>query len=359
MYKGSEYMKILIDGRLISDNETGISRYSEKLLEIYKEIFGTENIILIVNKNLKKTFTDIKVIKTELYPFNLMHFMQFHKLLKTIEFDVYHSMFYANSFFKVKNKIYISTVHDLMYSVVPNFFRNNMLLNQLAIWYFDFIVKRSLKNSDFIVAISETTQKDIKNVFGLKSVVITEGINELHSDNEKLEIDTSQLKTKEFFLYVGNNRPHKNVEFLKSCYIKSSSSKKLVIVGHKGENISFDDKEIIYTGYINDFTLKYLYSNASAFVFPSLYEGFGLPILEAIYLDTLVLSSNCGSLAEFGEYNIQYFDPEKEESLIELLENIDNTKFDYHKQKILHDRFNWNVVKNQLLKFYKEKVLND
>jgi glycosyltransferase involved in cell wall biosynthesis len=352
-------LKILIDGRLIADKETGISRYSEELLKIYKELFGAENITLIVSINLKKEFSGIDVIKTELYPFNIIHFMKFHRILKTIDFDVYHSMFYANSFFKVKNKIYISTVHDLMYRVVPNFFRKNMIINQLAIWYFDFIVKQSLKNSDYIVAISNATQKDIKSIFGLKSVVITEGINELHSDNENLEIDTSKLKTKEFFLYVGNNRPHKNVEFLKSCYMKSSSRKKLVIVGHKGEDISIDNKEIIYTGYINDFTLKYLYSNASAFVFPSFYEGFGLPILEAIYLDTLVLSSSSGSLSEFGEYNIQYFDPKKEENLIKLLENIDNTKFDYHKKKILLDRFNWKVVKNQLQKFYKDEVFND
>jgi hypothetical protein len=94
-----------------------------------------------------------------------MNFIKFHKLLKTIEFDVYHSMFYSNSFFKIKNKIYITTVHDLMYKLVPNFFKQNNFLNNLAIFYFDFIVKISLKNSDYIISISETTKDDVKKVF--------------------------------------------------------------------------------------------------------------------------------------------------------------------------------------------------
>lgn len=352
-------MKILIDGRLLSDKETGISRYTENLINIYIYLFGRKNIILIIPTNLKKTFDDIQIIKTDLYPFNIYDFIRFHKFLETIDFDVYHSMFYSNSFYKLKNKIYITTVHDLMYKIVPNFFYKNKIKNFLAMCYFDFIVGRSLKNSDFVLSVSETTKNDIKSLFRKNSIVISEGVNELKIEENELQIDKDYIKPKDYFLYVGNNRPHKNIKFLKECYLKSKTEKKLVIVGHNGENLKISNKEIIYTGFINDFTLKYLYENASAFVFPSLYEGFGLPILEAINLNTLVLSSSNGSLSEFGEYNIQYFNPKKEESLIRLLEDIDNVKFDYNKKKILLERFNWNVVKQQLLNFYKEEIYND
>ncbi len=347
-------MKILIDGRLIDDKETGISRYTEELLKIYIELFGSENITIVVDYILKKEFNNINVIRTELHPFNIVHFLKFHKILESIEFDVYHSMFYANSFFKIKDKIYITTVHDLMYRVVPNFFRKSVFINQFAILYYNFIVKRSLKNSTFVIAISNTTKKDIKNIFFFDSHLITEGINELQSNNENLKIDTEAIRFEGYFLYVGNDRPHKNIDFLKQCYLASNTIKKLVIVGHKGKSVKFDKKEIIYTDYVSDHTLKYLYQNASAFVFPSLYEGFGLPVLESINLNTLVLSSNSASLKEFGEYNIQYFNPYKEEELIELLENIDNVEFNYNKKDELLSRFNWKIVKKQVKEFYKE-----
>jgi glycosyltransferase involved in cell wall biosynthesis len=348
-------MKILIDGRLIADKETGISRYTEELLEIYIKLFGRENIILLVNINLKKEFNNVYVVKTELYPFNIWHFIKFHKLLKTIEFDAYHSMFYANSFYKLKDKIYITTVHDIMYRVVPNFFKKSNLINKLAMYYYDFIVKRSLSNSDYIISISNTTKQDVWKIFSYDSYLITEGINKLTTDNEILEIDKEVIRSKQYFLYVGNGRPHKNIEFLKNSYLNSNTNKKLIIVGHKGSSFKRKNKEVIYTGYINDNTLKYLYENSSAFVFPSLYEGFGLPILEAINLNTLVLSSSAGALKEFNENNIQYFDPKNQYSLIKLLENIDNIIFDNYKKKKLLAKFNWTVVENQLIEFYNKK----
>ena len=352
-------MKILIDGRLLSNKETGISRYTENLIDIYVELFGKKNIILIIPANLKKTFNGVQIIKTDLYPFKILDFFKFHKLLQTIEFDVYHSMFYSNSFFKLKNKIYITTVHDLMYKIVSNFFYENKIKNFLAIRYFDFIVFKSLKNSDFIISVSQTTKNDIKRLFNKDSIVISEGVNELKVNEEELQIDTNMIKSKQYFLYVGNNRPHKNIKFLKECYLKSKTNKKLVIVGHKGKNLKIDNKEIIYTGFINDFTLKYLYENAVAFVFPSLYEGFGLPILEAINFNTFVFSSNGGALKEFGNYNIEYFDPNKEEELINLLNNADNFVFDESKKDKLLSKYNWNETKKQLKRFYKEFLKNE
>jgi len=350
-------LKILIDGRLISDKETGISRYSEELLKIYIDLFGAENISLIVDEKLKKQFSNIKVYKTSLYPFSIKDFFIFHKFLKNIDFDVYHSMFYSNSFFKLKNKIYITTVHDLMYKLVPNFFSKNRIKNRLAVFYFDFIVKRSLKNSDIVITISQSTKNDLEKYYKTPSIVITEGFNELISEENNLEIETNLIKPKEYFLYVGNNRPHKNIEFLKKCYLKANTDKKLIIVGHKGENIKEGNKEILYTGYINDYTLRYLYKNAAAFVFPSLYEGFGLPILEAINLNTLVFSSDRGSLKEFGENNIYYFNPVDEDSLIELLEKVEEMQFDNSKKDILLNKFNWNVVKKQIDDLYKKLIL--
>lgn len=346
-------MKIILDGRLISDKETGISRYSEEILKIYMELFGSENILLITSSHLKKHFIGIKTRRTNLNPFNLFHFFIFHRFLKKIDADIYHSPFYSNSFFKDRKKIYITTVHDLMYRVVNGFFGQSYIVNRLAIIYYNLIVRSSLKNSNHILTISEATNRDIKNIFGLDSTIIVEGVNFLaRNDGKNNTLDNIKLRKKDFFLYVGNNRPHKNLAFLINCYIKSNSTKKLVLVGHKGENKTIKEKQIIYTGYINDANLKTLYESASAFVFPSLYEGFGLPVLESINSNTIVFSSDAGSLAEFGNLNIYYFNPYKEESLINLLDTVDSYQFNEESKQIISARFNWNKTKKQLQSFF-------
>ncbi|UOG92018.1 MAG: glycosyltransferase family 4 protein [Candidatus Thiothrix sulfatifontis] len=346
-------MKIILDGRLISDKKTGISRYSEEILKIYMDLFGSENILLITTPHLKKHFTEIKTYKTDLKPFNLLHFFIFHRFLKKIDADIYHSPFYSNSFFKDRQKIYITTVHDLMYRIVNGFFGGFYVINRLAVIYYNLIVKTSLKNSNHIFSISEATNQDVKNIFGLNSTTIVEGVNLLETNNlNNVDFYNLNLRKKDFFLYTGNNRPHKNLTFLINCYIKSNSTKKLVLVGHKGENKAIGKKKIIYTGYINDASLKSLYENASAFVFPSLYEGFGLPVLESINSNTIVFSSDAGSLAEFGEFNIYYFSPYKEESLINLLDAVDSYQFNEESKKIIITRFNWNETKKQLRDFF-------
>jgi len=341
-------MKILLDGRLISEEKTGISIYSEEILNIYISLFGKENIALIINSDLKKNYDDITVYRTRLKPFNFVHFIYFYRKLKLLQYDIYHSPFYSNSFFKDNRKIYITTVHDLMYRVVPDFFSKIFILNKLGRFYYDLIVKRSLNNTNYILTISEASKKDIKYLFGLESYLITEGVNFLDSDEEIISIDLEKYK---YFLYVGNNRLHKNIEFLLDCYMKSKTNKKLVLVGHSGESKYIGNKGIVYKGYVNDATLNFLYKNAAAFIFPSLYEGFGLPILEAINSDTIVLSSNAGALSEFGNCNIYYFNPHKKEELITLIDTIDKYEFDEQKKTLLLSKFSWRKTKIQLREF--------
>lgn len=348
--------KILIDARLLSDKETGISRYTKELINIYIDMFGPDAITVIISKKLKKRIEGVKFIKTHFSPFNLLHFFLFSRFLRSIDFDVYHSMFYTNAFFKPKNKIFITTVHDLMYKTLPGFFSNNLILNYAAKVYYDFLVGTSLKNSDFIISVSNATKSDVKNCFGYESLILSEGVNQLKTIDvdDVIQVSVDDYEKASYFLYVGNNRPHKNINYLKRSYLKSKTTKKLVIVGHDGVSFIRGQKKIIYTGYINDFTLRFLYQNASAFVFPSIYEGFGLPVLEAVNLNTLVLSSDAGSLKEFGELNIQFFKIEDESSLISLLENIDNVIFDWEKKEKLLCKFSWVAVRKQLEDFYKK-----
>ncbi|MGL4998947.1 MAG: glycosyltransferase family 4 protein, partial [Cetobacterium sp.] len=295
------------------------------------------------NTNFNKIITTYK-------PFNIKDFILFNFFLNNIDYDVYHSLYYSNSFFKKKSTINITTVHDLMYRKVENFFGKNYLKNIIGIKYFDFIVKNTLKNSDYIISVSNTTKEDVQEAFAYDSLFVPEGINKIEAEEKKI----LTLNEKEFFLYVGNSRPHKNLEFLIKAFEKSKTTKKLVLVG-TGNNTKKNQKNILSLGYVSDNELNWLYKNSEAFIFPSLYEGFGLPILEALDKGTKVYSSEGGALKEFPKEVVKYFNPYKEEELITLLENTDKIIIDFDQLKKVLNKYDWKNTKKEMFCFF-EKI---
>lgn len=336
-------MKILLDGRLISNNPTGISRYSYEIIQMYQNKYGYENVEVILNDANKLLKKDFKYIETKYKPFNIKDFLFFHKFLKKVSFDVYHSLYYSNSFFKKKGVKYITTVHDLLYKVVPGFFGKNKFKNIIGIIYFDFIVKKSIKNSDNLISVSKTTEEDLKKIFGYESVYIPEGINEISLNEKKIE----KISPHNYFLYVGNSRPHKNLDFLINSFMKSKTKYELIICGNNNY-IKNKDVRIKTLGYVSEEQLNWLYQNSKAFIFPSLYEGFGLPILEALQKGAKVISSNGGSLKEFSDKLVYYFNPKKEEELIQLIENVDNLNKNEKMLKEELSKYSWDKVENQM-----------
>ena len=334
-------MKYLIDGRLISNKHTGISRYTIEIVKSYIDRYGYNNVIVITNFDIKDSF--FQKIETKYKPYNLLHFFLYHIFLLKIEFDIYHSTYYANSFFKLKTKKYITTVHDLMYCCNFGFFSKYLIINKLGILYYNFIVRRSLKNSDLVISVSKTTQSDVKKFFNKNSEIVGEGINILNSDYIKLT-RFHNLNKNDYFFYVGNLRRHKNVKFLINCYLQSNTNKKLVISGDYNKNEIAINANIIYLGYVTDVELSFLYGNCAAFIFPSLYEGFGLPILEALSYNAKVFSSNAGALSEFPSDIVYFFDPFEERSLIQLIESVDLITIDFKKIKEFLSLNSWDQI---------------
>jgi glycosyltransferase involved in cell wall biosynthesis len=340
--------KILIDGRLLSDIPTGISRYSRELIRMYQNQFGYENVLVLVNRPLEEM--NFKYRITKFKPFNLFHFFLFKRyVLDKVDFDIYHSLFYANSYFKKKDKFYIITVHDLMYRILEDFFSANVIVNKLGIIYYNFLIKKSIKNADKIISVSETTKKDTSRFFKKDSVFIPEGIN-LTTTEEK---EVKCLKNKKYFLYVGNARRHKNLDFLYNAFKKLNEDKYLVIVGND-KKWKDQNERVISLGKINDAELKWVYKNALAFIFPSQYEGFGLPILEALHNGCLVISSNAGALKDFGIKSIKYFNPNVQEELHAHLKNVGNYKNDECEIKKLLKFYSWENTEKHMKKFWHE-----
>jgi hypothetical protein len=315
-------MKVGIDCRLIDKKiNSGISRYTEFLINYYSLKYGANNIVLISNDPNFIHFNST-VAFTRLKPYNVFHFFLFSKFVKKLKLDLIHIPFYSSFFFKINNLITIVTAHDLMYRLVDNFFGDRFYLNKIKVSYFNFIVKRSLKNADFIITVSKTTKKDIKSCFGFDSFQIPED-SSIDGDTESNILNRYKLKPKSYFFYCGNNRPHKNISFIKRIFEINDSLPILVLAGNGHKS----SKNVLNLGIISEAELKALYVNAIAFIFPSKYEGFGLPILEAIRLKTIVIASRIPAFIEFKSKNIYYFDLDNEKGLLKLLEKVKFVKF--------------------------------
>ncbi|MEG0069040.1 glycosyltransferase family 4 protein [Cetobacterium sp.] len=340
-------MKILLDGRLISNKPTGISRYSREVVKIYQDYFGYDNVTVIINEELESnTFHSVY---TDLKPFTPHHFFLFHTFLKKLDFDIYHSLYHCNSFFKDKNKYYITTIHDVGYKAINCKIHLNPIRNFLTKFAVDFILKRTLKNSDLVITVSESTREDILHFYNKDSVHIPEGVNIIPGQ----EVPIENLKPKSFFLYVGNSRPTKNLNFLLEAFAKSKTDKTLVIAGNNNF-LQVNRERVQNLGFVSDEELNWLYSNCEAFVFPSLYEGFGLPVLEALHKGAKVYCSTGGSLKEFPTTAVKHFDPYDLKQLIFLIENSDSITFEKKEINSILGIYSWNSVNNLMI----NKVFN-
>lgn len=207
--------------------------------------------------------------------------------------------------FFVKFKKAIITVHDLGYKYIKSTKVKGKMIHFLMHW----IYKLSINKASHIVAVSRETKKDILNFFNVsenKIRVVYNGINKLPKAFE--------MKTpNNFFLFVGSVKRRKNVFRLVEAFIifkkNNFNDVKLIIAGKSGGGKYYEsivreidknklNNDVLFTGFIKDEQLSFLYEKAIALVYPSLLEGFGLPILEAMYSKLPVITSNYGALKE-------------------------------------------------------------
>ena len=207
----------------------------------------------------------------------------------------------------------IITVHDLSFRVYPETFSKGKLYTKLL------LIKPSLKKARRIIADSHSTRKDLLEYYQVpenKIEVIPIGVNRQFfrpmAEEEVLEYCRlkNNLETG-YILYVGTLEPRKNITALIKAFslLKQDYklSRKLVIAGGKGwlfeeifrlvESLNLN-QDVIFTGYVPDAELPLLYNGAGVFVYPSLYEGFGLPPLEAMACGTPVVTSSVSSVPE-------------------------------------------------------------
>lgn len=208
----------------------------------------------------------------------------------------------------------IVTLHDVAFLTHPHLYR--FLGRQYLKLMYWFAAKRSKK----IITVSEFSKKEIVRLLHVspEKIVVTHlGVMEegrgKTGQGEPTQGPFTSLKS--YFLFVGRLESKKNIEGLLAAYAlyrKNGGVQPLILVGKRGYGgdaaLSGNHRGVIEKGFVNDEELNALYSNATALVFPSLYEGFGLPVIEAFLRETPVILSREGSLPEIGGDAALYVD---------------------------------------------------
>ncbi|MFN8371626.1 MAG: glycosyltransferase family 1 protein [Anaerolineae bacterium] len=218
------------------------------------------------------------------------------------------------------------TAHDLGYRYFPQAHSRGQR------WYLDWTTRYSARRASVVLADSQATADDLQRFYGVpaaKISVVYPGVNPL----QLTEIDTVQKKygiPPLYFLYIGTLQPRKNIARLVQAYARyrqmTGKNTALVLAGSKGwlydEAWTAGVDGVILTGYVDEADKGALYAGARALVFPSLYEGFGFPVLEAMGCGTPVICSSTSSLPELAGDAALLVNPLDVEAIAAAMQNI-------------------------------------
>lgn len=310
-------MKIAIDGRQLANEGSGFTTYTKSLISALARIDHKNEYFIYLDQALERPYIERGCnVKDVIVPANFGGFfwkqcsVPFEAIQKNRNIDLFHFLCNSPSYTCPGNLVY--TIHDLIFWLHPGSIPLGHYLSlrlQMPIG-----AKRAKK----IITVSLSAKKDIcrfLHVDPQKVEVIYEGVDEdlaIVTDMAKRELVRERYQLpNSFILYLGSFLPHKNIPFLLKAFadLPAILRKKfpLVLAGNPGKNLDSVNghivslniqRDVIVTGYVQNSDLATLYSMADLFVFPSLYEGFGLPPLEAMACCTPVISSSSSSLPE-------------------------------------------------------------
>ncbi|BDU91054.1 glycosyltransferase family 4 protein [Clostridium perfringens] len=343
---------IIIDARMVNEELHGIGRYT---YELVKGLINDErfNVKLLVNdKNLaEKIFGDkcvgFIVIKSKFL--SISEIIEIPAKVNNLKDYIYYTPSFSCSPF-IKLESYI-TLHDLNHLALPQYYSKFHGL------YYRFIVKPFSNKCKKIFTVSNFSKKEILKWLKCKDekiIVTYNGIDEKFrriNDLNLLNLIKEKYNLPEkFVLYIGNQKPHKNLETLIKAMVNVNS--KLVINGKPCVRIQNLIKElnieekIEFIGYVDDNDLPLIYNLASVFVFPSLYEGFGLPAIEAMTCGCQTIVANSEALIEVTDGNAILFDKLNH---LDLSNKINVTLNHYNVVKF-ENKFSWNTMVYKTLK---------
>lgn len=334
-------MKLLIDCLIFENGKSpGYQEYLFNLLDYFKEhrdMLSFNNILIAIRANQERYFEKYKqVFEIRTFPVTgivsqLIYQNLFEVLLGFGENDAILFTYNYSSIWGRSNRVLV--VHDLQYLHFPEYFS---LLRKIQR---HFLVPISMHSADIVIAISDATRIDINQNFKnlkvpIKTIYNYCNYNKYIDKEEENEDIDNIVKNYSYFLSVSSLAPHKNISVLVDAFLNIASKEpnvRLVLVGSKdnlppsiAETIakSIYCERILFTGYIDNYSIGLLYRHCLAFVLPTLFEGFGMPIAEALYFNAITLLSDIPICHEIAEDKAYYFEPHDSKILALLLSGV-------------------------------------
>lgn len=364
-------MKILFDNQIFQAQKYGgISRYFNEISNL--KVYGVDTEIINHNNfskvKIKKDVISrgIRYSKRKLGIDKPMTINNYPEILTERiilnDFDIFHPTYYHTYFLNYLKMPYVLTVHDMIHEIYPEYFyfkdRTSLLKKELC------------DKADAIISVSETTKIDLLEIFKTDENKITTTL--LGSGFDKVN-PLKPSKTEDLYNYIlftGNRSSYKNFYFMINAiseFFLSDKTLKLVCTGNPftiNELQYFKDKKIgeniTHVSPKSDSELAWLYQNALCFIFPSLYEGFGIPILEAFASKCPVISSTGGSLKEIGGKGVNFFNPKSQKELkIALADVLYNNST---KEKLIKNglyefqKYSWDKCRKETFDVYKSLI---
>lgn len=329
-------MRIGFDGKRFFHNNTGLGNYSRSLIKVLSD-YLPENEYLLYNPKKRSNYklTNFNKSVIEVNPENYLSkkLMSLWRLffvsnkIKKQNLDIFHGLSGEIPLGLPNNIKKVVTIHDLIFVRYPNLYS-----------YFDRKIhllkfRYAAKKSDVVVAISQQTKNDVVSFLGInkdKIKVIYQGCNAVFKQTfTEDQIKDTLIKynlPENYILNVGTIEKRKNLlTVLKSI---TNSDKNLVVIGKKTDY--FDEvrnyiisnnleKQVLFLKNLSLEEMAIIYQKATLFVYPSIFEGFGIPIIEALYSKTPVITSTGSCFSEAGGSDSIYINPDNSEELKEAI----------------------------------------
>ena len=368
-------MRIGFDAKRLFNNYTGLGNYARTLVQNLSQSHNKNDYFLYATHSNKNIHTNYFYEKRKI---NLIFSNSFFKFLwrsfgivnqlKKDKIDIYIGLTNEIPFGINKSGIAsVVVIHDLIFKIYP---KTYPFIDRLI---YDFKFKYACKNSTKIIAISEQTKNDIIKYYNIsedKIEVIYQSCHSYFFEENKLEktiLDQYNIPEK-YNLYVGSVNKRKNLISIIKAYslLKGENLIPLVIIGngkkYKEECINLIKKLKLdhYFIWVNNLQnidhLHLTYLNANIFIYPSLYEGFGIPIIESLLSKTPVITSQTSSLPEASGGHALLINPEKPTEIVKAIETLNSNKELRIKlinagYKYCINNFNSNIISDKLNSF--------
>jgi glycosyltransferase involved in cell wall biosynthesis len=367
-----------IDARKLTD--FGIGTYINNLVRSLADIDQENRYVLFVGTPGREILSDLpdnfRLVFENSPVYSIKEQVALSWKLHRLKLDLYHATHYVLPAM-VSCRVVV-TIHDIIHLLYPEF-----LPNRMAFLYAQRMIRRSLKRGDRIIADSRNTRTDLMDYFetdGRKIDVVYPGVAETFRRQLGGEAVQQVLADHgvdgPYLLFVGNPKPHKNLDNVVRAFAevirRDAFEGDLVCVGgrdeaqqrvlHHAESLGIADR-VRLLGHVEEEALPAIYQGARLFLYPTLYEGFGLPVVEAMASGVPVITSNTSSLHEVANGYASLVDPLNVEQMADAI--VAALRDDSLRERLItagkerSSQFSWRQTAQQTLEVYQSALLQD